>query len=67
VTTTVDGGSDFITHVQVNDGDSDSAALLGALSGSEEKTGQRHRTVVADSGSLLLIITRSWRERGKML
>jgi transposase len=49
VTTTVDGGSDFITHLRVNDGDSDAAALLGALEGSEEKTGQRHRTVVADA------------------
>jgi transposase len=50
VTTTVDGGSDFITQVQVNESQSDAAALLEAVEGSEENTGERHETVVADAG-----------------
>jgi transposase len=50
VTTTVDGKNDFITHVQVNDGNNDAVALLKATTGSEETTGARHKTVVADAG-----------------
>jgi transposase len=50
VTTTVDGGSDFITQVQVNDGNNDAEALWEAVAGSEGNTGERHETVVADAG-----------------
>jgi transposase len=50
VTTTVDAGSDFITHVQVNNGNNDAAALLNAIAGSEQETGATHQTVAADAG-----------------
>ena len=50
VTTTVDAGSDFITHVQVNEGNNDAAALLEAVAGSEHETGSSHTTVAADAG-----------------
>jgi transposase len=50
VTTAVDGENDFITHIQVNDGNNDARALLEAAEGSEKKTGVRHKTVAADAG-----------------
>ncbi len=50
VTTTVDVGTDIITHFQVNEQDNDSAALLGAVEGSRERSGERHAEVEADSG-----------------
>jgi hypothetical protein len=50
VTTAVDGKNDFITHFQVNDGSNDAQALLEAAGGSENNTGFRHKTLVADAG-----------------
>lgn len=50
ITTTVDAGNDFITHIQVNDGNNDAEALLEAALGSEENTGARHATIAADAG-----------------
>jgi transposase len=50
VTTTADSKNDIITHFQVNEQDNDSKVLKPAIEGSEEKTGERHETVTADSG-----------------
>jgi len=54
VTTTTDTKSDIITHFQVNSQDNDALALLPALEGSREKTGQAHEVNLADAsfGSL---------------
>jgi transposase len=50
VTTTTDVGGDIVTHFQVNEQDNDSGALLGAVEGSRESSGERHAEVEADSG-----------------
>jgi hypothetical protein len=50
VTTSTDTGGDIVTHFQVNPEDNDEAALKGAIEGSRENIGERHRIVDADSG-----------------
>jgi transposase len=50
VTTTTDTANDIITHFQVNPQDDDEAVLMGAIEGSREKSGIKHKTVEADSG-----------------
>ena len=50
VTTSTDVDGDIITHFQVNEKDNDSGALLGAIEGSRESSGERHAEVEADSG-----------------
>lgn len=49
VTTSTDTGGDILTNFQVNPEDNDEAALKGAIEGSRENTGERHRIVDADS------------------
>ncbi len=49
VTTTTDTNSDIITHFQVNLQDDDAEALIPAIEGSQEKTGQAHNVNVADA------------------
>jgi len=49
VTTTTDTANDINTHFQVNPRDDDEASLIGAIEGSREKSGTRHKTVEADS------------------
>lgn len=48
VTTSTDAKNDIITHFQVNDEDNDGAALLPAIGGSEQKSGRKHKLVLAD-------------------
>jgi transposase len=50
ITTTTDVGHDIITHFQLNAEDNDSGALLQAIEGSQQNTGQKHREVEADAG-----------------
>jgi transposase len=50
ITTTTDVGHDIITHFQLNAQDNDSAALLEAIEGSRQNTGEEHREVEADAG-----------------
>ena len=50
ITTTTDTGGDIITHFQVNAEDKDEAALMGAIEGSRENTGEKHNIADADSG-----------------
>lgn len=48
ITTTTDTKSDIITNIQVNEDDNDARALIPAITGSEETSGQRHEVVLAD-------------------
>ncbi len=48
VTTTTDTKNDIITNIQVNEEDNDGAALLPAIGGSTEKSGEGHAVVLAD-------------------
>jgi len=50
VTTATEAGSDIVVHFQVNEGDNDHAALVEAIAGSRERTGERHEEVLADAG-----------------
>ena len=50
ITTTTDVAHDIVTHVQVNGGDNDAAALPGAIEGSRQNTGEKHGEVEADAG-----------------
>jgi len=50
ITTTTDVAHDIITHFQLNAEDNDSAALLEAVEGSRQNTGEEHREVAADAG-----------------
>lgn len=50
ITTTTDVGHDIIAHFQLNAEDNDSAALLEAIEGSRQNTGEKHREVEADAG-----------------
>ena len=48
ITTTTDTKSDIITNIQVNEEDNDASALLPAIEGSEEMSGEEHNVVLAD-------------------
>ncbi len=48
ITTTTDTKSDIITNIQVNEKDSDASALLPAIEGSAEMSGEEHKVVLAD-------------------
>ena len=48
ITTTTDTKSDIITNIQVNEKDNDAYALLPAIEGSEETSGEEHKVVLAD-------------------
>jgi len=48
ITTTTDTKSDIITNIQVNEKDNDAKALLPAIEGSKEMSGEEHRAVLAD-------------------
>ena len=50
ITTTTDVGHDIVTHIQVNEGDNDPAALGEAIAGSRQNTGEKHEEVEADAG-----------------
>jgi transposase len=50
ITTATDVRHDIITHFQLNAEDNDSAALLEAVEGSRQNTGEEHREVEADAG-----------------
>jgi len=50
ITTATDTAADVITHFQVNGQDDDEAALMEAIEGSGESTGEKHKVVDADSG-----------------
>lgn len=50
VTTAVDTKHDIITHFQVDNKSNDAESLIPVIKGSEEKTGDKHKIVVADSG-----------------
>jgi len=50
ITTTTDVAHDIVTHIQVNEGDNDSAALGEAIEGSRQNTGEKHEEVEADAG-----------------
>jgi hypothetical protein len=50
ISTTVDTKADIITHFQVNEEDNDNKALLPAIEGSKEKSGEKHNWIDADSG-----------------
>ena len=50
ITTTTDVGHDIVTHIQVNEGDNDPAALGEAIEGSRQNTGEKHEEVEADAG-----------------
>jgi transposase len=50
ITTTTDVANDIVTHLQVNEGDNDPAALGEAIEGSRQKTGEKHEEVEADAG-----------------
>jgi transposase len=50
ITTATDTGADVVTHFQVNAHNDDESALMEAIEGSREKTGERHEVVDADSG-----------------
>lgn len=50
ITTTTDVQHDIITHFQLNAEDNDSGALLQAIKGSQQNTGQKHQEVEADAG-----------------
>lgn len=49
-TLTTDSKADIITHFQVNESDNDNEALLPAVEGSIQRTGEKHEIVDADSG-----------------
>jgi transposase len=48
VTTTTDTKSDIITNIQVNEEDNDARALLPAIEGSVERSGNEHGVILAD-------------------
>jgi transposase len=48
VTTTTDTQADIITDIQVNEENNDAKALLPAIEGSKEASGEAHRVVLAD-------------------
>jgi transposase len=50
ITTATDTGADVVTHFQVNAHNDDESALMEAIEGSRERTGERHEVVDADSG-----------------
>lgn len=50
ITTTTDVANDIVTHIQVNEGDNDAAALVPAIEGSQEITDEKHEEVEADAG-----------------
>jgi len=50
ITMATDSANDFIVHVEVQDTPSDVEALMPAVEGSREMTGERHRVVNADAG-----------------
>ena len=48
VTTSTDSKNDIITSIQVNKEDNDTEALLPAIAGSEERSGKKHKLIIAD-------------------
>ena len=50
ITMATDSANDFIVHVEVQDTPSDVEALIPAVQGSRDMTGERHEVVNADAG-----------------
>jgi hypothetical protein len=50
ITTATNNGNDVISHFQVNPSDNDGRALIPAIEGSKNNTGQYHDHTLADSG-----------------